>query len=489
MPVESTHNILTLVLGSFAIFWIGNVIWNIFFHALRKYPGPLIGRATVLYYHVRYLLGHLPNDFHTLHSRHGPVVRVAPNQLSFISSRAWGDIYEWRREGRSAPEMAKHRMFQSLGPNTPATIFTADLRRHDQLRHKLAPCLSEAAIRLYEPNLQEYTSLLIQRLAANSQNGTQAINRNSAYDSWVKAVSFCAKEAAILHVSFALGLRRIIHTIAGKALLARLQEHENSTQQKLDVRLKTKVDPPDMVEALLTVADPPLSKSEMLQNTSLLIIAASDTTSSHLTGVFYHLVQNPEALRKATQEVRSYFCHGKDITVASTAKLTYLKACLDEALRLFPPVPMGVPRVVPKEGAMIAGHPVPGSAPVLREITQTIVSVPHWAAYHSEINFFEPFEFRPERFLGDVRYSSDDLCALQPFSFGNRNCIGRAMSNRGSCSLVNAQSRVVMAKILYTFNLQTAPENDGWLDRVKSYILPDKPSLYVYFQPVPDFDE
>ncbi|KAG8412707.1 hypothetical protein J3458_013148 [Metarhizium acridum] len=283
MPVESTHNILTLVLGSFAIFWIGNVIWNIFFHALRKYPGPLIGRATVLYYHVRYLLGHLPNDFHTLHSRHGPVVRVAPNQLSFISSRAWGDIYEWRREGRSAPEMAKHRMFQSLGPNTPATIFTADLRRHDQLRHKLAPCLSEAAIRLYEPNLQEYTSLLIQRLAANSQNGTQAINvrdwinyfafdisgklvlssdfgclRNSAYDSWVKAVSFCAKEAAILHVSFALGLRRIIHTIAGKALLARLQEHENSTQQKLDVRLKTKVDPPDMVEALLTVADPPL---------------------------------------------------------------------------------------------------------------------------------------------------------------------------------------------------------------------------------------
>jgi cytochrome P450 len=48
-----------------------------------------------------------------------------------------------------------------------------------------------------------------------------------------------------------------------------------------------------------------------------------------------------------------------------------------------------------------------------------------YATYHSPDNFTRPFEFHPERFLGDPRFASDKLDALQPFSIGPQDCIGR----------------------------------------------------------------
>lgn len=41
------------------------------------------------------------------------------------------------------------------------------------------------------------------------------------------------------------------------------------------------------------------------------------------------------------------------------AQLPYLNDCLEEALRIFPPVPIGLLRVVPKGGSMIDGHFIP----------------------------------------------------------------------------------------------------------------------------------
>jgi cytochrome P450 len=34
-------------------------------------------------------------------------------------------------------------------------------------------------------------------------------------------------------------------------------------------------------------------------------------------------------------------------------------------------------------------------------------------------------EFRPERWLGDPKYKTDEFDAMQAFSTGPRNCIGK----------------------------------------------------------------
>ena len=94
-------------------------------------------------------------------------------------------------------------------------------------------------------------------------------------------------------------------------------------------------------------------------NCSLLIIGGSETTATLLSGVTYYLLTNPEAMRKLTAEIRSSFKSEEDIDFMSVSTLPYLLACLDEALRMYPPVPLGLPRVVPKGGATVSGHFVP----------------------------------------------------------------------------------------------------------------------------------
>ena len=78
-----------------------------------------------------------------------------------------------------------------------------------------------------------------------------------------------------------------------------------------------------------------------------------------LSGVTYLLLSNPEALKKVVEEVRTSFKSEDDITLTSVSCLTYMLACLNKALQSYPPVPLGMPRFVPKGGANISGDFIP----------------------------------------------------------------------------------------------------------------------------------
>lgn len=147
-----------------------------------------------------------------------------------------------------------------------------------------------------------------------------------------------------------------------------------------------------------------------------MIVAGSETTATLLSGLTYLLLINPDKLKKLSDEIRTTFKSEDEITMASVGNLPYMLACLNEGLRRYPPVASGLPRVVPKGGAKIAGHFVP---------EDTVVAVWQYAAYHSAKNWSDPLSFKPERFLEGGRTSDDKMDVLQPFSIGPRNCIGR----------------------------------------------------------------
>lgn len=102
--------------------------------------------------------------------------------------------------------------------------------------------------------------------------------------------------------------------------------------------------------------------TEEIKNTSgLLIIAGSETTSTLLSGVTYYLLANPDAYAKVQKEIRGAFQKPEEMTLLTTSKLPYLHACLEEALRLYPPTPLALPRRTGKEGAIIDGVAIPGN--------------------------------------------------------------------------------------------------------------------------------
>ncbi|OTA65405.1 cytochrome P450 [Hypoxylon sp. EC38] len=202
-------------------------------------------------------------------------------------------------------------------------------------------------------------------------------------------------------------------------------------------------------------------------NASRLIVAGSETTATLLSGAVFFLTTHEDKLARLTHEVRSSFKNDKEITLSSVGDLTYMLACLDECLRLYPPVAGGFPRVAPKGGGMVASRFVPEGY---------TVSVWQWAVNHDTRFWTDPYEFKPERFLGDPRYKNDRFDAMQPFSVGPRNCIGK--------NLAYAEMRLILAKIIYNFDMRLADDARDWLATQKNYVLWDKPVLGVYITPI-----
>ena len=161
------------------------------------------------------------------------------------------------------------------------------------------------------------------------------------------------------------------------------------------------------------------------------IIAGSDTTSTAMAATIFYLVRNEHALRKVVEEVRAAFNDVEDIVQGPALNSChYLRACIDEAMRLSPSVGGILPREVQSGGMTIDGHFVPEG---------TVVGVPHYTVHHNQDYYPQPFEYVPERWtvgakstLNGAETTEADLARAQsafcPFSVGPRGCIGKGLA-------------------------------------------------------------
>jgi cytochrome P450 len=100
-----------------------------------------------------------------------------------------------------------------------------------------------------------------------------------------------------------------------------------------------------------------MSSMEIQMNSEALIVAGSETTATCLSGTIYYLCKAPELLRILVDEVRSIFASEDDITIKTTLNLTYMQACIEESLRMFPPAVVSPTRVSP--GDFVGGYYLP----------------------------------------------------------------------------------------------------------------------------------
>lgn len=102
-----------------------------------------------------------------------------------------------------------------------------------------------------------------------------------------------------------------------------------------------------------------LTRPEITANAVLIVAGGSETTSTCLSAAIYHLCKTPRVLQKLKEDVRRTFLNSEDITLRATANMPYLKATIDESLRIFPVASYIAPRVTPKGGHVIDGELVP----------------------------------------------------------------------------------------------------------------------------------
>ncbi|KAL5118224.1 hypothetical protein ACEQ8H_003896 [Pleosporales sp. CAS-2024a] len=485
-------------------------IYNVTLHPLAKYPGPIAWRVSAVPSILSLLRGRIAFDYKLLHDRYGAVVRVMPNELSFNTAEAWDDIYGHRVGRLNMDKDPIH--VGAVEPIPGATNLTmAPDAHHARQRRALAHAFSKQALLEQEPILRDYVDLFVAKLRDMAHEG-KAANMVSWFNfctfdiigdlsfgepfgclregegsesaNWVVLIYESIKAGAIEQATrrFAkpgsLSQRFLMWCIPSIIRERRARHLRNSTEKTLR-RMATKTEHRDFLWYILKQREKKneVSDDEVIMNAALFIVAGSETTATALCGITNYLLRNPPMYKRLVAEIRTACASQADITMDVLAALPYLNACIEEGLRIFPPVPIGLLRTVPQGGSLIDGHAVPGG---------TCVCVGSWAAAHSVHNFFQPDSFLPERFMDTdasrALYGRDINKAARPFSTGPRGCLGR--------NLTHVELRLILGALLWNFDLEFAdggaplwdPRNE--FEGLKAYNTWEKSPLMVKLRDV-----
>ncbi|ORY15952.1 cytochrome P450 [Clohesyomyces aquaticus] len=498
---ELSLSVALTLFASLEAYAIIKVVYNLFFHPLRSYPGPLLARSTVLVAQWQALRGHSHVWPHELHHKYGPVVRTKPNELSFIDPQGWKDVFGHKPSNGIGP-FAKNPSF--YGPDIfgePPGLIRADNVGHARQRKLVSHAFSERALREQEELIRGYVVLLVKKLKETATSvGKGRVNivdwynfttfdimadltfgeplnllEGSNYTPWVRSLFGGIKAILFTQVLRVWPMLDFcLRALLPQSVKEMQKRHMRHTIDRVEKRMARKTDRPDIWTHLMRHSESDenkgkgLTTTEMHSNAGLFMLAGTETTATELSGLTYLLLKSPERMERLKNEVRSAFATPDEMTMVGLSQLRYLNACLEEGMRMFPPVPIGAERKVPQGGAKVCGNWLPGG---------TIVILPHFAAYHSPANFKKPDEFIPERWLpeGEEEFSDDKKDTLQPFSHGPRNCLGK--------NLAYHEMRLVLANILWNFDMELCDPSMNWLD-MKVWILWDKKPLMVKLTPV-----
>ncbi|KAL4902337.1 hypothetical protein BDW74DRAFT_169552 [Aspergillus multicolor] len=443
-----------------SLYLFGRAIYNIYFHPLSVFPGPKLRAATRLAWVYSMTSGSNHRSIKQLHDRYGPVVRVAPNELSFISPSAWQDIYT---KGPSNKGLVRaEAVSDSVGPKH---IFATHNESHTRLRRKLMQTLSDNGLAKHEPMIQRYLNTLITKLHRESE-ADRLVNINDwinwfafdiigdlalsesfhqldkgASDTWIVLLNTYIKGLLVSFcVNYYWPLNRVLPTLAPKTYQRLQSQFMNPIHEKIHRRLSR----PDAehLDDIIGSCMPEANGGKMIMDPEyltgtmfVLLAAGSETAATALAAVINLLVNDSRAMGKLCAEIRA-IPTSQELTLAAVSQMPYLDAVITEGLRLCHPITWSISRLTPPAGCVIGDWFVPGN---------THVNILHYAVYNSDSHFVNAAQFLPERWVGANPPDQSSNAAYQPFSMGGHSCPGRYMAH--------AEMRLLLARLLHDFDI------------------------------------
>ncbi|KAF3019786.1 hypothetical protein E8E14_011958 [Neopestalotiopsis sp. 37M] len=462
--------LLCLLVISLIIYITSLFVYRYLFHPLRNYPGAAWAKLTDGYGGYHALWRNLHITTWEDHCRYGSVVRSGPNKLVFNSAQAVRDIFYNEKISKS-----RVYLLTKSPPNVSNMFNVIDKKAHRAKRRVISQVLSERFMTDFEPQMHEQIDIFISKIQESYQNGVPAnmtelcqrltvdvvgllgfgyplntqtdpanrfifrgfmiaswranvfmqfpILRNLKIDEAFRFLSFGTREKYIHLLEKMMGGRLAQDKMAHKDLYSVFPDQKGVD----DIKLK-----------------------DLWSEALFFLTAGGDTIATTLCALLFYLSRNERAYRALARELRTSFTTIDDIHNGPVLKQChYLRACIDEALRLSPPAPSTLWREVndefeSEEPIVIDGHVIPKGV-------QFGVNI--YAMHHNEEYYPDSFAFKPERWLVSEQERSVLRSAFMPFSTGYRTCTGYGMAY--------LEASLVIAKLLWLFDFSAAPGELG----------------------------
>lgn len=468
----ATHIVLLLVPGLLIL-----LAYRSFLHPLRQYPGPLLAKITDGYGGYNAILMQFHLAVKRDHDKYGPAYRQGPNRLVFNTATALQDIYKNERVGKSFVYLTLPK-----AKTTPNVFNCLDKQLHRNKRKVIGQAVTERAMRLFESTLQQQVDVFIEQLRSSKEPtditprcrcvgldtigllafGYELNTQRDPEHRFVLDGLFKGNLKSNVFFHFPrlhdLGFEKLFLSISGYSRARFWGVLDKMTTSRLCMGKHARNDFVSFIADGSQGANMDDTQlRELLLSEGLFFVAAGgDTTAAALGALFFYLSRetNAEAYRKLSNELRTTFHSAEEIH--SGSKLSgchYLRACIDEAMRMSPPVPGVAWRQQaaedPQKGQplIIDGHVIPPG---------TQIGVSAYALHHNEKYFPSPFSFQPERWLNaakDPTQAARMRSAFVPFSVGSRSCAGKAMAY--------LEASLVVAKALWSFDFEAVPGELG----------------------------
>ncbi|XP_068714951.1 cytochrome P450 27C1-like [Montipora foliosa] len=368
---------------------------------------------------------------------------------------------EWQRARKCiAPKMMRLKTVEENIDNFSAVTEEA-IARFTKLKEACGP---NHHIPNLHNELKKFSMESVGTVAFNTRLGLYQDSPPEKAMKFIEAVdSFIVQSQKISMSTVSMFLRRYIDTPALKKFFKACDEiveiGEYFIKNKMEeVKEMTEegIEPSDEVVPLLTYL---LTKEKLsLQEASGLAIdviaAGVDTTATTLLWMLYHLARHPEVQDKLYQESLEVVGKDGNITAVNIGKMSYLKACLKESMRLSNVLTTNG-RIL-EQDVVLSGYRVPA---------KTWIFMEHYCTARSEKYFEDPLEFKPERWLRENRGEYHAFSIL-PFGYGVRMCVGRRVAE--------LEMYLFLCKLLQRFRVEYIGEE---LDAVLKVFLfyPEKP--------------